>query len=301
MPSKRHEALRVFFGENPKLLLELLPCVGLPKVVGRVRVRMGDSNLTMPESQVRLADVVAIFEQKEESLFALIVEIQLSQDPDKKFTWIHYLATLHDTLRSFVCLYAVVPDLKDALWAAQPSKTFQPGTDFTPFVIGPSLVKKVASQKEAAQNITMAILSVLFYCNEAQSEHMVLAVLLALQDIDKKQRELYADLVFAALSEHTKKELEVLMHTEKPPFLSDTFNNWFYKGIAAGKAEGKAEGEAVGTAKGKATAILKILEKRGITANAEQQKQILACGDLAVLDSWLDRSFSIIEAKELFL
>jgi hypothetical protein len=58
---------------------------------------------------------------------------------------------------------------------------------------------------------------------------------------------------------------------------------------------GKAEGEA----KGKAEALLLVLRRRGLAITNDQQHHVIACTDLATLDRWLDRAFSVASADEL--
>lgn len=61
-------------------------------------------------------------------------------------------------------------------------------------------------------------------------------------------------------------------------------------------AQGQAEGEAEGEAK----AVLKVLEKRGVHVPAEVRARILECIDPAVTSIWLDRSFTVEAAQDLF-
>jgi hypothetical protein len=60
---------------------------------------------------------------------------------------------------------------------------------------------------------------------------------------------------------------------------------------------GKAEGEA----EGKADALLMFLRRRGLAITEEQQHQIVTCTDLATLDRWLDRAFSVSSVGELLV
>jgi predicted transposase YdaD len=62
---------------------------------------------------------------------------------------------------------------------------------------------------------------------------------------------------------------------------------------------GKAEGEAKGEAKGKAEALLMFLRRRGLAMTSDQRHRIMTCTDLATLDRWLDRAFSIASVEEL--
>ncbi|MFI7126750.1 hypothetical protein ACIBQ1_13730 [Nonomuraea sp. NPDC050153] len=58
----------------------------------------------------------------------------------------------------------------------------------------------------------------------------------------------------------------------------------------------RAEGEARGEAK----SVLKILEQRDIPVSDSTRERVLACTDLALLESWLVRSLKATTAEELF-
>jgi hypothetical protein len=42
-----------------------------------------------------------------------------------------------------------------------------------------------------------------------------------------------------------------------------------------------------------------ILKRRGIAITDEQQRQVIACTDLATLERWLDRALSVASVEEL--
>jgi len=97
-----------------------------------------------------------------------------------------------------------------------------------------------------------------------------------------------------ALSEAARKALEMEPQIEK--FFSEAHRRSF----AEGKAKGEAEGEAKGEARGEAKALLLILRRRGLAMTDEQQQRIVTCTDLATVDRWLDRAFSVASVDELF-
>ena len=74
------------------------------------------------------------------------------------------------------------------------------------------------------------------------------------------------------------------MATKTYPFVSQT--------RLQGRAEGRAEGLAA--------AILKILDRRGIEVDDDFRQRIASCTDADVLDTWLDHSFVVAKAKDLF-
>jgi flagellar biosynthesis/type III secretory pathway protein FliH len=68
---------------------------------------------------------------------------------------------------------------------------------------------------------------------------------------------------------------------------------------AEGRREGKAEGRREGALKAKAAAILKVLAKRGLEVSAGLRSSIEASRNLAELDRWFDRAFSVKTAAEV--
>jgi hypothetical protein len=54
----------------------------------------------------------------------------------------------------------------------------------------------------------------------------------------------------------------------------------------------ESRGEARGRALGEAKALLKYLDRRGVTLTAEQRARIEGCADAATVDGWLERAFA---------
>jgi predicted transposase YdaD len=123
--------------------------------------------------------------------------------------------------------------------------------------------------------------------------------------LPEEQRLLYSALIEKALSEAARKALD--MEPQFVKFLSDAQRRFYdeaeakgkAEGEAKGKAEGEAKGKAEGEAKGKAEALLMILKRRDLVLTEEQRQQIVTCIDLAALDRWLDRAFSVTSVNEL--
>lgn len=80
----------------------------------------------------------------------------------------------------------------------------------------------------------------------------------------------------------------------------------FYKSYIAeeirdeGRAQGRDEGRDEGIAQGQASAILLILEQRGIRVPDAARERITSCGDLGLLRTWLTRSLTAMSAAEIF-
>ena len=57
--------------------------------------------------------------------------------------------------------------------------------------------------------------------------------------------------------------------------------------------------EARGTAKGAATALLTLLEARGLITSEEQRTRVLGCGDAATIEAWIRRAATAATADEV--
>ncbi|MFF5404232.1 hypothetical protein ACFY8K_15035 [Streptomyces misionensis] len=62
-----------------------------------------------------------------------------------------------------------------------------------------------------------------------------------------------------------------------------------------------ADGEAKGEVRGEAKAVLRVLGARGVEVSEAVRERVMACADLEVLETLLDRSLSVARAEELFV
>ncbi|MBK8257170.1 MAG: hypothetical protein IPK82_31420 [Polyangiaceae bacterium] len=135
-----------------------------------------------------------------------------------------------------------------------------------------------------AVNMKVAVDELRARARGAELEELLVAMVV-MADIDKRSRNL-REVILPLLSEET------------------VMQNWFYKqgearGREAGQALGEARGEARGKAVGEATALLRILERRGIAVPAEAREKILTCTTTAVLETWLDRALTAAGIDEV--
>jgi hypothetical protein len=94
----------------------------------------------------------------------------------------------------------------------------------------------------------------------------------------------HSDWIRAALSAAARAALEKMMN----------LRNYEYQSDFARKHD------AQGRARGKASAILGVLEARGLSISEEQRARIEACSDLDVLDRWVRRAATATAIEELF-
>ncbi|WP_419997460.1 hypothetical protein [Streptomyces boninensis] len=74
--------------------------------------------------------------------------------------------------------------------------------------------------------------------------------------------------------------------------------SYFFQSEAAQqvRAEGREEGRLLAKAEG----VLSVLEHRGVSVPATVHERVLACTDIAQLDVWWNRAFTISDATALF-
>jgi len=294
MPSLQHESLLLLFRNRPELAPELLRDalhVALP-VYSEVRLESAELTDLNP-AEYRADLVVLLVDGK--PVLGIVVEVQLSPDPGKRFTWPVYVAGLRARLKCPACVLVVTPTEDVARWCRKPIDV-GPGSAFSPLVIGPTSVPVIDDVAAAERDPELAVLSVIAHGDQAHAEVLGRAALLATLRLSDERQVLYSDLVFAALSEAARAALEDLMAGGTYEFQSE----FAKKHQAKGRAEGVAEGRAEGVAEGRAEALLAVLQARGLRVSDEVRARVFACTDVAQLDAWVRKAVTVTSVDELF-
>ncbi|WP_437316633.1 hypothetical protein [Sorangium sp. So ce385] len=135
------------------------------------------------------------------------------------------------------------------------------------------------------------MLSVMAHGQSAAGLAIAMAALAAAAGLDEEQQALYLDVVLSSLNEAARRSLEAKMKSGYE-FQSDFARSYVAKGRLEGQLEGRRE-EA-------ASAVLKVLEARGLEIPPEVRERVLASVDMTELDRWLRRAVLIADAKALF-
>jgi len=162
----------------------------------------------------------------------------------------------------------------------------------TPLVLGPSAIPVVRDPDEARREPELAVLSAIAHGHDSDSDNaarIAMSALVACLDLDDGRAMFYADVIRQALGEAARAALEALM---QDPQHREFKSDFARKYVALGRAEGEAKGEA--------KAILRVLERRGVSLTHEERERVLACTDLATLETWLDRAVVVTTAAEVF-
>lgn len=288
MPTHLHETLVELFRARPTLAAELLTGTLGIEVPLHEQARADPADLPDLLPTEYRADAVVVLVQHDEPVMAVVVEVQLRRDGDKRWSWPVYVSTLRARLRCPVELLVVCPDASIAAWCAAPIRLGGSGSQITPLVLGPELVPVVTDPDQASRMPELAVLSAIAHGGE-KNHHAVLGALLsALGTIEEQQAFLYLELVHVALPESARRHLEELMSTDTGEELS-SLAQWYVK---RGETRGKAEGEA--------NAVLAVLEARRIKVPDTTRALIAACQDLVQLDTWVRRAATAATIDELF-
>ena len=292
MPSLFHEGLVDLFRRRPTLAPELLRDAMHAPLPPFDEVRVGDANLTELVPAELRADLVLLLASgvDEQPRAVVVVEVQLQADADKQWSWPAYLAGVRARSRCAAILLVITADQMVATWASRPITMGHPGFALTPLVLGPREVPVVVDPEVARRAPELCVLSAMVHGQEPVAVDIAVVGAEAVRRLDDERRTLYLDLIFASIHEAARVYLEGLMNS-KYEYQSDYAKRYF----AQGEAQGRTEGEALGAGH----ALLQVMAARGLAMSDDVRARIVACRDLALLDTWLARALRAATAAEV--
>lgn len=278
MPSSRHETLIEIFRQQRTLAEDLLiETLGIAVPAHDKTTLVAADSVVLAPTEYR-ADAVVLLTDNDIPVMAIIVEVQLGRDADKRWSWPTYLTTLRARYQCPTALLVLSLDPAIASWCREPI-TLGPGSTVAPQVIGPGNVPTVVDPAQARSEPELTVLSALAHAADPAPTSLLNALLVALGEVKPELANLYCDLVLAALPAAARRELEKLMTTGTYTYQSDFARRYV--------GEGKAE------------AIVAVLEARRIPLADSVRAAILATTDPALLDGWLARVATTPTAEEL--
>jgi hypothetical protein len=291
MPSYTHEGLIEIFRGRPELVADLLAGpLGLT-VPAFQKAQVSASDLTDLVPTEYRADAVVTLTVADKPVLAVVVEVQLNRDADKRRAWPVYVTTLYARHGCPAMLLVVCPRRGVAAWCAKSIALGHPGFVLTPMVLGPGEIPVVTDVAQARQQPELALLSTLAHGEGAEPEPLFQALLAALEEVDQEQADLYTDLVFTFLSAAARARLEELMTTTPHRYQSEFARRYFSQGEAAGEARGEAHGRI--------ESLLAVLDVRGIEIPADTRATISACTDIDRLDGWIRRAVTAHKIEDV--
>lgn len=285
MPSKVHDGLVHFLRNRPTLAVELLTDSLNISLPSHTATRLESEDCTDVSPTEYRADTVIVLDGPDRPAAAIVAEIQLRPDRDKRFSWPVYLATLRGRLRCPAYLLVITPSRRTATWCAEPIDCGHPDWILRPVVLGPDHIPEVTDPTQAVTSPELAMLSAMSHGGQATGRKTLDAAIAAIINVDRDRGRVYYDIVLAALPKAARRYLESQMTIVDYEFQSEFARR--------NQAKGKAEGEA--------QALLTVLSTRGLAVSDAARKRILSCSDLGQLEAWLKRSLTISTADELFV
>lgn len=120
MPSSMHEALIQIFHHRPEFAVDLLADAIGVAVPEYEEVRLESCDLTDLTPTEYRADAVVVLTNESKVVLAIVVEVQLSRDRGKQWSWPVYLTTLRARMQCPTLLMVVCVDTVTATWCATP-------------------------------------------------------------------------------------------------------------------------------------------------------------------------------------
>ncbi|MEV6032224.1 hypothetical protein AB0L65_13795 [Nonomuraea sp. NPDC052116] len=193
-------------------------------------------------------------------------------------------------------LLVTCQDKATATWAREPKRIGLPGFPCLivyPIALGPDNVPQIINPAEACEDAVLTMFSALTHARSPKVNAILEALDVALTAVDTDTAAYLAEQTEIGLGNTKARQIwRSLMAMQNYRFKSE-----FAEML---RAEGRAEGQAEGEARGEAKSVLKILEQRNIPVSDSIRERVLACTDLALLESWLVRSLKTTTAEELF-
>ncbi|HEX6510303.1 MAG TPA: hypothetical protein VF221_21955 [Chloroflexota bacterium] len=264
----------VLFHNNTRLAPELLHHLKL-EMPGYTEVRTDSANLTDLNPAEYRADLVLLLMRDSQPVMGIVVEVQLSKDPDKLYAWPAYVANLRARIRCPVCLLVVTTDENVARWADRPIE-LGGESRIVPWVIGPREMPAITDQHQAEDNVELAVLSARAHGSDPDIQlaaRVAAAAIMASAGIDAERSYLYLNFILQSLSEDARREM-TSMKPAMREYVSDFAREYLVQGMAEGKAQGRVEGEV----EGRAEIVLALLAWRfGPLAGPVQERVREAC------------------------
>jgi hypothetical protein len=277
VPSPAHELLVELLRQRPQLAVDLLrTALGVPVPRG-ARLTIGQAELgAVPPVEAR-ADLVLLLTRGPRVVFALVVEVQLTRDPEKRRRWPLYAINIAARHRCPAAVLVIAPDRPVATWAKR-TISLAPHGHWDPLVVGPAEIPRAGPRDSSPE---LALLSVRAHAHGEGGLEVARAALESIIPLDPDQRDTYHDILMAWLPGAIREELLMIAKSLYPQ--SDFAREHFGKG--------RIEGEA---------AVLRrqlTLRFGPIPAPLEQRLQ---AADADTLLRWAERVLTAASADEVF-
>ncbi|GGN65749.1 hypothetical protein GCM10011579_036540 [Streptomyces albiflavescens] len=293
MVTSAHEASHRIFQERPEILTPVFGILGIP-LPEKATVDVLTPDATELRPLERRVDSVLRIGPSDGDGFLLAIEAQGRRDADKESSWAYYVSYLWAKYRLPVLLLVVCQDRGTAKWATGPFSCGARGwTAQTthPLVVGPDNLPVITERRAVAENVAMAAFSAVVHGRSTEGTAILDPLARVLQSMDGKSAEYYYEFVEVGLGATPAgdKWREILS------FVS------YFPGRGTVRETAYLEGKAEGKAEDRASLILRVLDKHGVSVPEDTRDRITSCTDLDTLALWFDRALTATAAEDLFV
>jgi hypothetical protein len=300
MPSGEHESPIALAKLDPDLVTWLLEHLFDVKVPDHHHARAQPTDVRVLLPRTYHADGMLLFcDAADQPVLAVVLEVQRGWDPAKQWTWKLYVVHLEAELKVNAALVVYCPDPAIARRYRGMFEFEGLSLVLRPFIFTPHDVPLVIDVELARANPALAVFSAICHGGDAAVDEMFPALAEALRAHGPEKAILYYDIVLAGLPEAPRVRWEAYMTTTTTTVGGGYRSELLRELDARAEARGKALGEARGKALGEGSAVLTVLDARGVRVPEAVREQILACTDLARLDTWLRRAVTAATADEV--
>ena len=289
MPSGEHESPIALAKLAPDLVTWLLANLFDVKVPDYHHARAQPTDVRVLVPRTYHADGMLLHcDAVDQPVLAAVLEVQRGWDPTKRWTWKLYVAQLEAELTVNAALVVFCPDPAIARRYRGLFEFEGLSLPLRPFIVTPHDVPLLIDVELARANPALAVFSAICHGGDAEVDAVFPALAQALEVLGPKKAILYYDIVLAGLPVAPRARWEAYMST----VVGAEYRSELLREV-------DAQGEARGEARGEGRAVLTVLDTRGVPVPETIRQQILACTDLAQLDTWLRRAVTATTADDV--
>jgi hypothetical protein len=233
VPSPPHEVLVELFRNCWPLAPELL------ELCANIAFRHDHPERTsidlsqVVSTEYRADSVVELRDRDNTSVAAVIVEVQLGVDADKRYSWPVYISALRAKLRCPVVLLVLAPERAVARWARQPIELGHPDFRLEPVVVSFDSVPRIHDAAHAQRLPELAVLSAMAH----PELEIVETALAAIAPLPGDLNRLYFDVILANLPDALRRMLEA-RDMQGYQYQSEFARKYYTQGRVEGRVEG---------------------------------------------------------------
>ena len=178
MPTREHDILVLLFQNRPSLAAELYALVSGQPLPDFVEARVEDPAVPEVMISTRRGDcLVTLRDARQRVVLGIIVEVQRSPDPDKRWSWPLYSSAHASELGCPVAVLVVCTDREVAAWAERMAERIH--WEPTILVLGPDAVPRLTDLPPELRSAELAGLAVQAHGREPDASALVQAALQA--------------------------------------------------------------------------------------------------------------------------